>query len=1053
MRSGRKIVRAGFFAGMEEGVGIMISKYFLGIALLAVFCLPVRMTGQWVSTNGPYGGTACAFASNGRDIFAGSPVGLYHSVDAGASWTRTPLPFTNVTAAGYFGTRLIIGTGSGVWLSDDNGLSFSPGGSAPVLNAFAAAAGIVYGASDNSVYASSSSGSSWTNIGNRLHATAVRSIATAGPNIVAATDSGIYLSSDAGGHWMPAVTSPADTNFFSISGGTGRLFAGGDSGVYISSDNGANWKGVPDRSELSGVKVLAVAGSRVFAGYGNNGIYISSNNGASWVRSNSGLTDSSVVAIAVSGKIVFAGTTYQGIFESTNNGAQWSPASIGFSAMDIESIVSEAGAGNGITPAIICATSSGTPFISSNDGGLWDADTSGLSGDFVTSLFSFASRLFAGTGDGGVYEATPGWRQWTTTTLGSGTVNGFGLNPHAGGGYDLFVGVMTSIYSSPDTGRSWRASGYHLTSVNCFQPFDGKLFAGTARGVVYSTDGGFSWIESGLDYTSVNSMAAIGGQLFAATSRYGVFVSTDDGLTWRQVNSGLSDHDISSLTLMGIDLFAMTGDGVYRTTNAGGSWLPMTDGMTGIPVRSLAVSGSMVFVSTSGAGVWMRPLADIVTLMQLSAVPDNGRITLHWTPDYHSGLAGYRILSGPAPNPATAIDSTGPSDTTATFDSLRNGNPYYFRVVAVDTGGTEINSTNEVSAIPGLFLTAVPENGEVFLHWSKDYHPGFLHYRIFADTVPNPSAVADSTPGDVTDTSITIFPLNDGTVYYFRVTAVASDWSESNSSNIAQAKPGLVNFQVDNGWNVLSVPFLMPDNHLSELFPPAVSSAYSYSGNYTANDTLTLGKGYWIRFSGRPYVTLNGGQVDADSVPVTEGWNLIGSISTPLDAAQIASVPGGLVTSQFFGYTNGYSTANVIMPGKGYWVKLDQAGTLLLAPPARQPSAAGRIRIVPRSELPPPAPGSAQGDVRRPTDWVLGQNYPNPFNPVTIIPYGLPSAAHVTLTVYNILGQATAVLVDRYESAGYKSAEFDASNLPSGVYTYVLKAGSFSRARRLVIVK
>ncbi len=88
-----------------------------------------------------------------------------------------------------------------------------------------------------------------------------------------------------------------------------------------------------------------------------------------------------------------------------------------------------------------------------------------------------------------------------------------------------------------------------------------------------------------------------------------------------------------------------------------------------------------------------------------------------------------------------------------------------------------------------------------------------------------------------------------------------------------------------------------------------------------------------------------------------------------------------------------------------------------------------------------------------PHSFQLYQNYPNPFNPSTIINYQLPTNSHVTLKVYDILGREVVTLVDRSESAGYRSVKFNASSLSSGVYFYRLQAGQFTAVRRLMIIK
>ncbi len=88
-----------------------------------------------------------------------------------------------------------------------------------------------------------------------------------------------------------------------------------------------------------------------------------------------------------------------------------------------------------------------------------------------------------------------------------------------------------------------------------------------------------------------------------------------------------------------------------------------------------------------------------------------------------------------------------------------------------------------------------------------------------------------------------------------------------------------------------------------------------------------------------------------------------------------------------------------------------------------------------------------------PTKYSLLQNYPNPFNPSTTIQFAIPEAGKVSLKIYNILGEQVAVLINREMNAGYKSINFDASKLSSGVYLYRLKAGKFNKTMKLLLLK
>lgn len=90
-----------------------------------------------------------------------------------------------------------------------------------------------------------------------------------------------------------------------------------------------------------------------------------------------------------------------------------------------------------------------------------------------------------------------------------------------------------------------------------------------------------------------------------------------------------------------------------------------------------------------------------------------------------------------------------------------------------------------------------------------------------------------------------------------------------------------------------------------------------------------------------------------------------------------------------------------------------------------------------------------------PESFSLAQNYPNPFNPSTQIAFSLPQSENVTLSVYNMLGQQVATLIDGVTmQAGQHQVNFDAANLTTGVYIYRLDAGAaFTQTRRMTLVR
>jgi hypothetical protein len=264
---------------------------------------------------------------------------------------------------------------------------------------------------------------------------------------------------------------------------------------------------------------------------------------------------------------------------------------------------------------------------------------------------------------------------------------------------------------------------------------------------------------------------------------------------------------------------------------------------------------------------------------------------------------------------------------------------------------------------------------------------------------------------------------------------------------------------VKNDWNLISLPVSVIDGSRTSIFPTALSDLYSYIGNYESQDTLRPGHGYWLKFPSAQVISILGTPIVQETVDVKNRWNLIGGVSVPVPVSAIISIPPGIVTSNFFGYTSNYITSDTIYPGFAYWVKAYQDGQLILSPTAQSPSNA-RIKIIPISELPPSPPLESTRRIELPKEYRLEQNYPNPFNPLTIIKYQLPFDSKVKLCVYDILGREVITLIDGEELAGYKSVNWNASSVTSAVYFYQLEATSvsdpgksFTKVKKMLLIR
>jgi hypothetical protein len=148
--------------------------------------------------------------------------------------------------------------------------------------------------------------------------------------------------------------------------------------------------------------------------------------------------------------------------------------------------------------------------------------------------------------------------------------------------------------------------------------------------------------------------------------------------------------------------------------------------------------------------------------------------------------------------------------------------------------------------------------------------------------------------------------------------------------------PGTAMIGLDS-WNMVSVPVIPYNGDYSRqsLFPNSVGgSCFGYLNAYSSAETLENGRGYWLKFRGAgTQVGPRGRLLRQLTININNSWNIIGSIGYPVAPSGIG-VTGGAVVSNFFGYgLAGYSIPSTIVPGYGYWVKMNGSGSLTLSHP------------------------------------------------------------------------------------------------------------------------
>ena len=141
-----------------------------------------------------------------------------------------------------------------------------------------------------------------------------------------------------------------------------------------------------------------------------------------------------------------------------------------------------------------------------------------------------------------------------------------------------------------------------------------------------------------------------------------------------------------------------------------------------------------------------------------------------------------------------------------------------------------------------------------------------------------------------------------------------------------------MNVYAEAGWNLISVPLIVENYNYLSLFPSAISEPFDFSGTYIANHTLENGKGYFLKFDSAQTFVLRGEPIHVDTINVQAGWNIIGSLTSAIGVNNISSIPEGIIVSDIYEHIvgNGYEQTDTILPGKGYWIKVKQAGLIII---------------------------------------------------------------------------------------------------------------------------
>jgi photosystem II stability/assembly factor-like uncharacterized protein len=475
---------------------------------------------------------------------------------------------------------------------------------------------------------------------------------------------------------------------------------------------------------------------------------------------------------------LYIGTFGHGVFKSTDGGLTWSAASAGLTFDHMLTI--RVLAIDPETPTTLYAGTYGGIYKSLDGGDNWSALTDGLpttsysvSSISVSSLVidpANSSTLYMGTSADGIFKSTDGGSSWsalkTNVRIDSNYITSLVIDPLTT--TTLYAGTYEGLLKSTDGGDSWSVTNPDTISILSLvidPTTPTTLYAGTGNSLQKSMDGGKSWNEAhaGLPDGNIHTLLidpAMPSTLYAvvtqSSSTYfdfvkeplGVFKSSDGGLNWNAINSGLTTEEVASLVIFPASpagMYAGTLHGVFKSTDGGGNWSAINSGLAAVTITSLVADPAAattlyagagengVFKSTDGGDTW--------------SMANNGL-----TAEYVSAL----VISPLTPTTLYAVGSRSDlshsnnysEDSRGVFKSTDGGESWS----AASTGLTDrYISTLVIDPVTPTTLYVVTS----------------LSGGIFKSTDGGSSwnAVNDDLPGDDTVTSLAIDPVTPTTLY------------------------------------------------------------------------------------------------------------------------------------------------------------------------------------------------------------------------------------------------------------------------------------------------
>lgn len=656
-----------------------------------------------------------------------------------------------------------------------------------------------------------------------------------------------------------------------------------------------------------------------------------------------------------------------------------------------------AGVYGSITPTFEYKYYSGL-YKSTDNGNSWDEiETQFDPFEIYTLYINKAGHILVGTNhQGRIYRSTDNGVTWENNNSGynTGECWAFGESNDS----ILFAGNGEGeVYRSTNYGNSWEFSG-SLMSLVFATDSNNTVFCGTHLGLFKTTDNGINWFQSNsFQDTAVSSIFIdSANNIFISTGYYdngnGVYYSTDGGNNWTHL--GLEGKVVLSLAFNSNGtLYAGTKqDGLFKTTNMGQTWTQHQNGIEGIEVFRIKInSQNHIFIGSENEGVYRS--TDGGESFKQVGLPISHIQNIDFSPDKN-----FIFASTPS----------GVQRYNRTTEIWENKGLSEVVSVSVSPSGVLYVAT----FIDGIYRST--NNGD---NWEFVSNNVIERYNF--------KAITDSILIDAAYPNLRI-STNSGS--FWESTSISSDpWASSilfYDNKIFTH--GFMNFQSK---------IFYTENLGQSFFETETPSDVSRKNGFSISSN---GEMFFLNRQGNqsPGIYMN-------TFPPSNWIQKYSGIGNCIYISTNNFIYSGTVGGVILSTDNGNNWVFIFTENSSrafaHDLKIDDNILFIATNSYGLYELQIPTNIVEENNLLP--------------SYQLYQNYPNPYNPTTKIKFSIPKSNIVQIKIYDILGNEIQTLLNKHYQVGTYEVDFNANNLPSGVYFYRMISGNYSETKKMILLR